>query len=211
MDRMSTPKTSSVHRLSQAEMPTKWGTFSMIAYQNQPAEMPHLALMHGEISPEKPVLVRIHSECMTGDVFGSARCDCGEQLDAALQKVAIEGGIVVYLRQEGRGIGLVNKLKAYNLQDQGFNTVDANLELGFESDTRRFEIAISILKDLGVKQVRLMTNNPQKLAAFDTSDIELVERVPLEIAPGRENRFYLQTKRDEMGHLLTLPVNGHQL
>ncbi|MEO1451964.1 MAG: GTP cyclohydrolase II [Bacteroidota bacterium] len=208
---MSDKKLDHIQRESEAEMPTKWGTFRMIAYNNQPYEMPHLALMHGTFSPGDPVLVRIHSECMTGDVFGSARCDCGEQLDTALQRVALNGGVVVYLRQEGRGIGLVNKLKAYNLQDEGFNTVDANLKLGFESDSRRFDIAICILKDLGISHVRLMTNNPEKIAAFDTDEIEFVERVPLEIAPNHKNRFYLQTKRDEMGHLLTLPVNGHQL
>ena len=181
----------------------------MVAYANTPSEMPHLALSHGDWETDEAVLVRIHSECMTGDVFGSVRCDCGEQLEAAMTKVVEEGGIVLYLRQEGRGIGLVNKMHAYNLQDQGFNTAEANTELGFEVDSREFDIAIKILEDLGVSKVRLMTNNPEKLAAFDDTSVSIVERVPLEIPPRQENKFYLSTKKRVMGHLLNIPLNGN--
>ncbi|WNJ16802.1 GTP cyclohydrolase II [Pontibacter sp. G13] len=193
-------------RLAETWMPTQWGTFKMIAYANSNEEMPHLALTNGDLSKLEAPLVRIHSECMTGDVFGSVRCDCGEQLQEAMKAVSIQGGAVLYLRQEGRGIGLVNKLHAYNLQDQGFNTADANKELGFEVDSREFDIAINMLKDLGVNKIRLMTNNPEKLHAFDDAAIELAERVPLIIPARKENAFYLDTKRQVMGHLLNFPT-----
>ena len=197
--------------LAKTLIPTRWGEFQMIAYANDPSEMPHLALVSGTIDPEQPTLIRIHSECMTGDVFGSVRCDCGEQLEAALQMTAEFGGMVLYLRQEGRGIGLVNKMHAYNLQDQGLDTAAANTELGFEVDSRTFDVAIRILQDQGVSQIRLMTNNPEKIAAFENSPVTLVERVPLIISPRQENRFYLNTKQKVMGHMLNLTPtkNGH--
>jgi len=179
----------------------------MFAYTNKPEEMPHLALVHGDPEQLDPACVRVHSECMTGDVFGSVRCDCGEQLDAAMKEIAQHGGVLLYLRQEGRGIGLVNKMHAYNLQDQGLDTAAANTELGFGVDEREFGIAIAMLEDLGIKRIRLMTNNPEKLAAFDGSPVTVVERVPLQIPPRQENRFYLQTKQQVMGHLLDVLPN----
>lgn len=163
--------------------------------------MPHLALVGEKTDFTKPVLVRIHSECMTGDVFGSLRCDCGEQLEKAMTIIGKEGGIVIYLRQEGRGIGLINKMKAYNLQDQGMNTAEANIHLGFEIDERDYGIAVTILKDLNVRSVLLMTNNPEKIESLKDSAIEVVGRIPLEIKPHQENLDYLQTKQNLMGHL----------
>lgn len=181
----------------------------MIAYTNKPEEMPHLALVQGDLAQLDPACVRVHSECMTGDVFGSLRCDCGEQLDAAMQQIAQHGGVLLYLRQEGRGIGLVNKMHAYNLQDQGLDTAAANTELGFGVDEREFDIAIAMLEDLGVRRIRLMTNNPEKIAAFEGSAVTIVERVPLQITPRQENRFYLQTKQQVMGHFLDVLPNGN--
>lgn len=175
----------------------------MIAYADKPSEkMPHIAFVADGFDPSRPVPIRIHSECMTGDVFGSRRCDCGEQLDAALRMAAERGGVVVYLRQEGRGIGLINKLKAYNLQDMGLNTVEANTHLGFEADARQYECAIFILQDLGIRQVELMTNNPDKVEALRRSPIEVVARIPVVIPPQADSRAYLETKRDLMGHFL---------
>lgn len=196
-----------MNRITETRLPTAWGDFKMVAYANEPIEMPHLALIGGNPDLSQPVLVRIHSECMTGDVFGSARCDCGEQLHEAMRKAGTEGGIVVYLRQEGRGIGLINKMKAYNLQDEGLDTAEANTHLGFEMDARKFDIAIQILEGLGISQIRLMTNNPEKVAAFDGSSVEVVERVPVIIPPHKENLSYLETKQKVMGHFLNL--NGH--
>ncbi|MCL4140196.1 UNVERIFIED_CONTAM: hypothetical protein GTU68_000135 [Idotea baltica] len=193
---------------AETALPTKWGEFKMLAYENKPEEMPHLALVSGEIDGDQPVIVRIHSECMTGDLFGSVRCDCGEQLDAALQMTSEKGGVVVYLRQEGRGIGLINKMHAYNLQDAGMNTADANTELGFEVDERNFEIAIEILESLGIKEIRLMTNNPEKVSAFEGGPIRIVERIPIAIPPKKENQFYLSTKQLVMGHYLDVSTNG---
>lgn len=164
--------------------------------------MPHLALIAKNTNLEKAVLVRVHSECMTGDTFGSKRCDCGEQLDTAMQMAADRGGIIVYLRQEGRGIGLTNKLKTYNLQDQGLNTIDANTHLGFVADARQYNIAIEILQDLGVKQIELLTNNPLKIKALENSPVKVVKRLPLHVKPQQDNANYLQTKKDLMGHLL---------
>ena len=190
-------------RQAETSIPTQFGAFKMVAYAADPENpMPHLALISKNTDFTKPVLVRIHSECMTGDVFGSLRCDCGEQLEEALRIIGQEGGVVIYLRQEGRGIGLINKMKAYNLQDEGMNTAEANVHLGFEIDERDYSIAISILKDLGVKSVLLMTNNPDKIESLQDSEIEVVGRIPLEIKPHQENKSYLQTKRNIMGHLL---------
>lgn len=166
--------------------------------------MPHLALVADGFDPARPVPVRIHSECMTGDVFGSRRCDCGDQLHASMQIAATSGGVVIYLRQEGRGIGLINKLKAYNLQDTGLDTAAANTHLGFDVDARQYDCAIHIMEDLGIERVELITNNPLKVEALKRSDIQVVRRIPIVIPPIAENRGYLQTKQDLMGHLLGL-------
>ncbi len=200
--------TSNQHTLipqAQATIPTAWGKFEMIAFAEQEEDwMPHLALVHESCDPTKPTLVRIHSECITGDLFGSKRCDCGEQLDRAFEMTAQEGGVVLYLRQEGRGIGIINKLRAYNLQDQGLNTIDANLHLGLEVDARHYDIAVEMLKALEIYEIRLLTNNPEKIEAFEGTPIKLVDRVPLIIDPVEENRAYLDTKQNDMGHLLDL-------
>lgn len=189
-------------RQAAAVIPTDWGKFDMIAYSDTPTErMPHLAMVHEDFDPSTPTLIRIHSECMTGDVFTSHRCDCGEQLAYAFERTAEVGGLIVYLRQEGRGIGLINKLKAYNLQDEGFDTVQANVRLGHEVDSRQYDIAIQILKDLGVRQIRLLTNNPLKVSALENSDIEILGREPIIIPAKKENESYLRTKREMMGHM----------
>lgn len=190
---------------AEAVIPTPWGNFKMVAFAKKENEwMPHLALIHEKTDFSAPILTRIHSECITGDLFGSKRCDCGEQLEKALEMVSISGGMVLYLRQEGRGIGIINKLKAYNLQDRGLNTVDANIHLGLEVDARQYNIAIEMLKLLGVNQIHLLTNNPEKIEALKGSSIEVVSRIPLIIKPQKENLDYLQTKQDEMGHLFNL-------
>ncbi|MBL7818156.1 MAG: GTP cyclohydrolase II [Saprospiraceae bacterium] len=191
---------------AEAIIPTNWGNFNLIAFARHPDDkIPHLAIVHESFNAQRePTVVRIHSECMTGDVFHSHRCDCGEQLDYAMRLAAEKGGVVVYLRQEGRGIGLINKLKAYNLQDKGFNTLEANLHLGFGADERHYEDAIKILQDLGIQKVALMTNNPLKVNYLEKAGIQVVERVPVLIAPKEENVFYLKTKQTEMGHLLNL-------
>ncbi len=184
-------------------IPMPQGVFKMVAYSESAEDnAPHFAIISDNFDAFAPVTVRIHSECITGDLFGSKRCDCGDQLSVSLDKIAEEGGLVIYLRQEGRGIGIINKLKAYNLQDQGFDTVDANTHLGFEPDERTYEIAFEILKDLGIKQIKLLTNNPEKVSAFNQSEIQIVERLPIEIMPNRENRKYLETKKTVMGHML---------
>ncbi len=194
-----------LQRQAAARIPNPYGAFTLYAYAERPAErMPHLALVADGFDPTRPVPVRIHSECMTGDVFGSRRCDCGEQLAEAMKIAAERGGVVVYLRQEGRGIGLINKLKAYNLQDAGLNTADANTHLGFEVDARQYECAVSILQDLGIDTVELMTNNPDKVEALRRSPIRVVSRIPVVIAPQDDSRAYLQTKQELMGHLLGL-------
>ncbi len=194
-----------MQRQAEAPLPTRYGLFRMLAYADKPTEkMPHLALIAPQFDPSRPVPVRIHSECMTGDVFGSLRCDCGQQLQAALQMAAASGGVVIYLRQEGRGIGLINKLKAYTLQDIGLDTVEANTHLGFEADARQYDCAVAILKDLGIEQVELITNNPLKVEALRQSPVKVVRRIPIVIPPIDDNREYLQTKQDQMGHLLGL-------
>lgn len=192
-------------RQVEAIIPTQWGTFNMIAYaEDEDDLMPHLALVAEGFDPRKPVLVRIHSECMTGDLFGSLRCDCGEQLAKATRMIAEKGGVVIYLRQEGRGIGLINKLKAYNLQDTGVNTVDANTHLGFEVDARQYNFAVEILQDLKISAIHLLTNNPLKIEALEQSLIEVVSRVPIVMQPKKENKDYLDTKQDVMGHLFNI-------
>ena len=186
-------------------LPTRHGEFHLYAYQAHAETTDHLALVKGEVAALSSVMVRIHSECLTGDVFDSMRCDCGEQLHAALRMIQEEGaGVLIYLRQEGRGIGLTNKLRAYQLQDNGRDTVEANLELGFEADPRHYRTAIAILEDLGILSIRLLTNNPGKISDFEGSPIRLVERLPLQIYPNHENIDYLRTKRDRLGHLLDL-------
>ena len=194
-----------IHRVAEARIPTEnAGEFRAVVYTNDVDAYEHLALVKGTIDPEKRVLVRVHSECLTGDVFGSSRCDCGLQLNAAMRMIEQEGsGVLLYMRQEGRGIGLVNKLKAYTLQDEeGIDTVEANIKLGFKPDLRDYGIGAQILRDLGVRKMGLLTNNPKKIIGLEGYGLEVVDRFPLEIEAGDENKGYLQCKRDRMGHLI---------
>lgn len=193
-----------VHRVAEARLPTTYGEFRVIGYRNDVDRAEHVALVYGEVSGEPDVLVRMHSKCMTGDVFGSLRCDCGPQLHAAMERIVQAGrGVVVYLDQEGRGIGLLNKLRAYVIQDAGADTVAANQKLGFGPDLREYGIGAQILRDLGLSTIRLMTNNPRKVVGLDAYGLAIVERVPLETTVTGDNRDYLEAKRDQLGHLLT--------
>ena len=194
-----------VTRKVRTRIPTDYGDFQLCYYSNTQDKKEHLALFMGELSNTEPVLARIHSECFTGDVLGSRRCDCGEQLDKSLSVISQAGsGVLVYLRQEGRGIGLLEKLRAYNLQDGGLDTVDANLELGHEADARDYSLAALILSDLGVKSVQLITNNPGKIEALENSGIQVTERVSLDIAANPDNVSYLRTKAQRMNHILKI-------
>jgi len=192
-------------RQAEAPLPSQYGLFTMLSYSDNASElMPHVVMLADGFDPNKPVPVRIHSECMTGDVFGSRRCDCGEQLAASLRIAAEKGGVVIYLRQEGRGIGLINKLKAYKLQDVGLNTAEANTHLGFDVDARQYDAAVFILQDLGIHEIELMTNNPAKVEAMRHSPITVTSRIPVVIAPQADSRSYLETKQHLMGHMLNL-------
>lgn len=194
-------KESNVDRVVEVKMPTNWGDFDLVAYKVKTTGQEHMALVKGTWQKDEPVLVRVHSSCVTGDVFGSCRCDCGPQLHAAMEMIEKAGkGVIVYMNQEGRGIGLLNKLKAYKLQENGRDTVEANIELGFKMDERDYGIGAQILRDLGVSKIKLMTNNPKKRAGLIGYGLEIIENVPLIITPNPHNAKYLQTKKDKMGH-----------
>jgi 3,4-dihydroxy 2-butanone 4-phosphate synthase/GTP cyclohydrolase II len=195
-----------VHRVAETMLPTRYGEFSAIAYRSDIDPDEHLALVMGDISTEEPVLVRVHSECLTGDVFGSLRCDCGEQVALAMESIAKEGrGVFLYMRQEGRGIGFHNKMRAYALQDKGLDTVEANLSLGFASDLRDYGIGAQILADLGLHQIRLLTNNPKKVIGLEGYGLKVVETLPIVTTPNPYNRDYLETKKKKLGHILEIP------
>ncbi|MCD4737446.1 MAG: bifunctional 3,4-dihydroxy-2-butanone-4-phosphate synthase/GTP cyclohydrolase II [Bacteroidales bacterium] len=194
-----------VEKQSEVKLPTEYGVFKAIGFKDKISGEEHIALVLGDVTDGKPVLTRVHSECLTGDVFGSKRCDCGDQLHEALRRISTEGrGIMLYMRQEGRGIGLLNKLKAYHLQDEGMDTVEANEALGFPADLRDYGIGAEILAELGAKELRLMTNNPKKISGIYGFGLKVIERIPLEISSNDSNYFYLSTKKDKMGHMLNI-------
>ncbi|XKM12526.1 GTP cyclohydrolase II [Orbaceae bacterium ac157xtp] len=197
-----------VRRIAQAKLPTPWGTFTIVGFEQTANGKDHVAMVMGDITQNKPILTRIHSECLTGDALFSLRCDCGFQLEAALKQIAKEGcGVLIYHRQEGRNIGLLNKIRAYALQDEGLDTVEANHQLGFAADERDFTLCADMLELLGVKQIRLLTNNPEKIRVLTDAGIKITERVPLEVGENPNNEHYLATKASKMGHILHLGEN----
>jgi 3,4-dihydroxy 2-butanone 4-phosphate synthase / GTP cyclohydrolase II len=197
-----------VTKVAEAKLPTKFGDFKIIAYRSTTDPTEHVAVVMGNVNTEEPVLVRVHSQCLTGDVFHSLRCDCGDQIEIAMQRIAKEGrGVVLYMRQEGRGIGLHNKIKAYALQDKGMDTVEANLALGFKADQRDYGVGAQILCDLGIRNMRLMTNNPKKMSGLSAYGLKIVEQLPITTKPNVYNKRYLKTKQDKMGHLLKIIDN----
>ena len=200
---------SFVHRAAETTIPTTVaGEFRAVVYENDVDNLLHIAMVKGEIDPDKSILVRVHSECLTGDIFGSQRCDCGPQLHKAMAKMEEEGsGVLLYIRQEGRGIGLVNKIKAYALQDEGLDTVEANEELGFAPDMRNYGIGAQILVDLGVRKMRLLTNNPKKMVGLDGYGLSIIEQVPIEVEANEFNKCYLECKKLKMGHMLNVDAN----
>jgi 3,4-dihydroxy 2-butanone 4-phosphate synthase/GTP cyclohydrolase II len=194
---------ANIDRIAEANLPTEFGLFTIIGFKNQTTGEEIVALVKGELNPQAPTLVRLHSQCLTGDVFHSVKCDCGRQLHQALKMIEDEGcGALIYQPQEGRGIGLMNKIRAYALQDQGLDTVEANLSLGFEADLRQYESCAEVIKQLGLRRVRLMSNNPEKIAGLTAAGIEVVERVSMEIVADEESLNYLKTKKEKLGHLL---------
>jgi 3,4-dihydroxy 2-butanone 4-phosphate synthase/GTP cyclohydrolase II len=195
-----------IHRVAEAKLPSKYGEFSVLAYKSDVDPAEHVALVMGDITTPEPVMVRVHSECLTGDVFGSLRCDCGEQISLSLEAIAREGrGVLLYMRQEGRGIGIHNKIRAYALQDQGMDTVEANVCLGFPPDLRDYGVGAQILTDLGIREIRLLTNNPKKVISLDGHGLKVTQTVPIIVPPNPHNRHYLETKQKKMGHILKLP------
>jgi 3,4-dihydroxy 2-butanone 4-phosphate synthase/GTP cyclohydrolase II len=196
-------KESLIERGEEVKLPTEFGHFKLIPFLQKSNGIEHISLIKGEWEPDEPILVRVHSSCATGDIFGSLRCECGEQLHKAMEMIEKEGkGVIVYMQQEGRGIGLMNKIKAYKLQEQGLDTVDANIHLGFDPDQREYGVGAQILHDLGVSKMKLITNNPVKRVGLESFGLKVVETIPIEVKPNPFNEFYLQTKRDRMGHSL---------
>ena len=185
----------------KVKLPTQYGDFKLIPFKQLSNGMEHVALIKGKFTEDEPTLLRVHSSCVTGDIFGSKRCDCGQQLEKALQEIEKEGkGVLIYMNQEGRGIGLFNKIKAYKLQEEGYDTVEANRELGFEDDERDYGVGAQIIRELGIRKIRLMTNNPIKRVGLEGYGLEIIESVPLEIEPNEHNKFYMKTKKEKMGH-----------